>query len=168
MLLIFYLLLLTGNGKTYYIHKTMDAAGLPSVDLVVNEAFDYCVAIDQLNSLKSLQKCYVHVNVTAFPPLAHTETQDKNGTKVRTEKLVDTCFLFVIRCPGWNVLRRDPLKMKLVISFHWGFYLVLKILHQLKSKFSENHHMHVYKTLQISQILSWTGDLHRSFSKDGA
>ena len=72
-----------GNGKTHYIRKRMHEASVPCATLVVNEAFDYSVAIDLLNALERLQNCTVHINITVVPPLTPENERNTQNSTVR-------------------------------------------------------------------------------------
>ena len=79
----------------------MREAREPHATLVVNEGFDYTVAIDQLNAMESTQKCSIHVNFTVVPPKMQTGSIERFRSDVSDN--ATTCLFHeqaISCCPG--------------------------------------------------------------------
>ena len=79
----------------------MREAREPHATLVVNEGFDYTVAIDQLNAMESTQKCSIHVNFTVVPPKMQTGSIERFRSDVSDS--ATTCLFHeqaISCCPG--------------------------------------------------------------------
>ena len=72
----------------------MKESTAPSTTLVVNEAFDFSTAIDQLDLLESKQKCSVHVNITVVPPYTQLEDTSRKEEEDEEEKVNTSSSIF--------------------------------------------------------------------------